>query len=230
MAPRYISITARYFSVINDSNNIHIKSINRIFRVWHIRAIAVVWVDCTTVNYQQHERKPPHEGRYFHLNTQDFGGLCSLALTVVKWKSTHTLSRALLLLSPAQPCVLTGSAWVTNFIFQRTWVKTEIQVVSDLIKLQKTNLGKNKCQQINLYNPLPTRSVHLREGVGYHGCRETSWWRMARKLLLFQLFWGWGPEGDCSPSRCKVRFPAPQKWNKETNKKWSIWATDDSTG
>lgn len=230
MAPCCIPITARYFSVIKNSNNIHIKSINRIFRVWRIRAITVVWVDCTTVNHQQRERKPPHEGRDFHLGTQGFRWIMLLGTNSSQWKSTHTISRALLLLSPAQPCTSTGSAWVTNFTFQRTWVKTEIQVVSDLIKLQKTNLGKNKCQQINLYNSLPTRSVHLREGVGSHGCRETSWWWMARKLLLFQLFWGWGPEGDCSPNTCKVQFPAPQKWNKETNKKSSIWATHDSTG
>lgn len=32
---------------------------------------------------------------------KDFGGLCSLAFTVVKWKSTHTLFRTSLLLSPA---------------------------------------------------------------------------------------------------------------------------------
>lgn len=33
MAPYCISITVRYFPIINDDNNIHIKSIKSIFKV-----------------------------------------------------------------------------------------------------------------------------------------------------------------------------------------------------
>lgn len=42
MTPYCISITTRYFSVINDGNNIHIKSIKSIFKVWCISAIIIV--------------------------------------------------------------------------------------------------------------------------------------------------------------------------------------------
>lgn len=50
MAPYCISITVRYFPIINDDNNIHIKSIKSIFKVWCIHAI--ITAQCESITQQ----------------------------------------------------------------------------------------------------------------------------------------------------------------------------------
>lgn len=97
MTPYCISITTRYFSVINGGNNIHIKSIKSIFKVWCISAIIIVWVDHIIQWIINSVTGNLYTKAYiFILVHKDFGRAPSLVLIVVKWKYSHTIARGLL--------------------------------------------------------------------------------------------------------------------------------------
>lgn len=58
MAPYCISITMRHFPVINDDNNIHIKSIKSISEVWCIHAITTAQCESITQVSNTDNRNP----------------------------------------------------------------------------------------------------------------------------------------------------------------------------
>lgn len=60
VAPYCISITMRYFPVINDDNNIHIKSIKSIFEVWCVSAIVTAQCEGIIQQVSHTDNKPQH--------------------------------------------------------------------------------------------------------------------------------------------------------------------------
>lgn len=158
-------------SVINDGNNIHIKSIKSIFQVWCISAIIIVHVDhliqwitnSVTGNLYT-------EARIFTSVHRDFGRSPSLMLTVVKWRSSHTLAGGLLLVLLASLHSTLSKLHFCRFKCKKsTYFSEHLSPKGNRcgkwlgLYSGKSILGENKSQIIGIY--FPKGSVHLRERV-----------------------------------------------------------------